>query len=115
MTDKDVSHAEMVEAVAQQFDVDAEAAEFLNQHPHLYSVLLESVEQIHNIFGQDVELQLRFVKDPEIPNYQTLFCYIWVSMSVAEALEKLDVFEDEYYLQLPNDIIDDLIYDVRCR
>ena len=115
MTDKDVSHAEMVEAVAQQFDVEAEAADFLSQHPHLYPVLLESVEQIHSIFGQDVELQLRLVKDPEIPNYQILFCYIWVSMSVGEALEKLDAFEDAFYLALPNDVIDDLIYDVRCR
>ena len=113
MTDKEMSLDEMVEVVAQQFTVRTEAAEYLQQHPMLYPYLVESVGKIKSIFGSNVELELRLMKDPEIANYQTLYCYIWVLMSVDEAMDKLDNFDDEYYLKLPNQIRDYLNYNVR--
>jgi hypothetical protein len=115
MTDKDISHDEMVEVVSQQFKIESEAAEYLNQHPMLYPYIVESIGKIKVIFGKDVDLELLLVKDPEIANLQTLYCYIWVSMTVDEALEKLDKFDSEYYLKLPSQITDFLNYNVRSR
>jgi hypothetical protein len=113
MTDKDISHDEMVEIVAEQFKTDAEANAYLNEHPMLYPYIVESIEKIKAIFGANVELELRLRIDPEITNAQTLYCYIWVKMSVDEALDKLDKFDDEYYLKLPEQIKDYLNYNVR--
>jgi hypothetical protein len=113
MTDKDISHDEMVEIVSQQFKIGAEALEYLNQHPMLYPYIVESIEKIKAIFGSYIELELRLRIDPEIANAQTLYCYIWVTMTVDEALDKLDKFDDEYYLKLPEKIKDYLNYNVR--
>jgi hypothetical protein len=36
MTEKHISHNEMVEIVAEQFKTDAEATAYLNEHPRFY-------------------------------------------------------------------------------
>jgi hypothetical protein len=115
MTDKEMSLDEMVELVAQQFTVRAEAAEYLQQYPMLYPYLVESVSKIKSIFGTNVELELRLMKDPELADYRKLFCYIWVSTSVDEALDNLNKFDDEFSLDLPYDVLSHLNFDVSYR
>ena len=115
MTDKDISHDEMVEVVSQQFKIGAEAAEYLNQHPMLYPYIVESIGKIKAIFGSYLELELRLVKDPEDAAYRRLFGYIWVKSNVDEAIDKLNQLDDEYILDLPDDIASHLNFDVRYK
>src|SRR5687768_6693435 len=113
MTDKDISHDEMVEVVSRQFKTDAEATTYLNQHPLLYPYIVESIAKIKAIFGSYIELELHLVKDPEDAAYRRLFGYIWVSASVDDAIDKLNQLDDEYILDLPDDIASHLNFDVR--
>ena len=115
MTDKDISHDEMVELVSQHFKIGAEAAEYLNQHPMLYPYIVESIGKIKAIFGSCIELELRLMKDPEDAAYRRLFGYIGVSVSVDEAIDKRHQLDEEYTLDLPDDIASHLNFDVRYK
>ncbi|MDQ7026685.1 MAG: hypothetical protein Q9P01_07835 [Anaerolineae bacterium] len=99
----------------QHFDIDVQALLFINENPFLRKYLHQALSILEAIFGKDAILELRLIKDPEIANYQTLYCNIWVSVSIDEALDKLDAFDDEYYLKLPNDVTSYLNFNVRCR
>jgi hypothetical protein len=89
-----------IELSLKNYKHDAEVEEYLVLHPLLIPVLAEAYEKIIKYFGHEIEVVLKLVLDPEIPNFEHLVGYIWTETGVEEAHEHLDAFDDEWYLSL---------------
>jgi len=75
-----------------------EVNRFLGKHKELFGVLFETYMQIKNIFGENiVELSLKLENDPE-EDYEGLFVTINTNLSPEEALDLLERFDDEWFL-----------------
>ncbi len=71
---------------------------FLLNHPHLIDLLLEAYPHLAQTFGQDSHVALEVVRDPEVANWTQLVAYLVTSLPVDQALDKLDEFDDEWFL-----------------
>jgi hypothetical protein len=61
--------------------------------------LIEAVDPIYYLFGQDTTLTLEVVADPEAPEEEQLFAYIEVPAQEAdEAFESLAQFDEQWFL-----------------
>jgi len=72
---------------------------YVNEHPQLSGFLLEGYQQLRKHFGYEPSFGIEVVHDPEIsqPN-DFLFVYIRTSMDVDEAMDRLDQFDENWYL-----------------
>ncbi len=74
-----------------------EVFRFLQEHPSLPEVVWEAAHVLRYIFGLDTPLELKLLRDPETGE-EELFAFVHVDAPVEEALQKLDVFDDEWFL-----------------
>lgn len=88
---------------------------FLEIDWFLKPYLLEAADKIIEIFGSDIGLELRLETDPELPDYRRLFGYVWTTGEVDETLDRLDRFDEAYYLLLPQRVLEKLNFSVRYR
>ncbi len=94
------------------FHSDTTVTSFLRVHPQLADVLLEARPRIEEHFDRGTPVQLEVVTDPENAGGDQLFAYIHTSLSVDEALARLDEFDEEWFLhQLPQ-VRDQLSFDL---
>lgn len=85
---------------------------FLRAHPELGSVLLGARPLVEKHFGSERPVCLEVVVDPENAGGDQLFAHIHTSLSVKEALARLDEFDEEWFLhQLPQ-VRDQLSFDL---
>jgi len=78
---------------------DAEAVRrFLHAYPQLVEVLLEAHVYLQKYFGPDPRVTLEVVSDPEVEGMDELFAYIVTTLSVDEALARLDRLDEEWFL-----------------
>jgi hypothetical protein len=70
---------------------------FLQAHQELSSLLNEAYQELRKYFSSE-DLKLELVTDPEIAGDQQLFVYIFTSLSVTNALEKFDEFDEQWWL-----------------
>jgi hypothetical protein len=70
---------------------------FLQAHQELVSLLNEAYQELRKYFLSE-NLKLELVSDPEIAGEQQLFVYIFTSLSVTDALNKIDDFDDRWWL-----------------
>jgi hypothetical protein len=75
----------------------SDVAIFLDRHLNLVDFLLESAKQIRIYFPSE-ELSLEVVSDPETAGNEELFVYILTSLPAKDALEKLNEFDDQWFL-----------------
>lgn len=72
---------------------------FLSEHPVLIVFLEESYVYLQTHFGVKARYVLEVVDDPEVSNRRSLVVYIVVSLSIDEALTKLDLLDRDWYLR----------------
>ena len=76
-------------------EVDAYGA----KHPQLTGFLFDSYKQLRTYFDAAASFALEVVRDPEIsPPSDFLFVNIRTSMPVDEAMERLEQFDEAWYL-----------------
>ena len=81
--------------------------EYLNSNQLLYPVLVEAVDKIECFFPGS-SLFLEVISNPEEENDTHLVIFIKTDMPPTEAVEKLDQLDEEWFLNLPVDIMEDL-------
>ena len=80
------------------FTNPAEAERFLLAHGELIPYLFEIDKQIKRVFGESiVDVCLEHASDPE-EDYEGLFVIVKTHLSPEEALDLLDKFDDEWFL-----------------
>ena len=82
---------------------------FIRKYPHLIGVLLEAHEQIKRVFHKHVEeVRLQYVRDPE-ENFEGLSVDIRTNLSPELSLDLLDRFDEEWWLDVNNEVRAELI------
>jgi hypothetical protein len=76
----------------------ATVSNFLQEHRVLVSLLNEAYQEIRKHFASE-DLKLELVSDREIAEDRQLFVYILTSLSVTDALKKLDRFDEQWWLE----------------
>ncbi|MBI3089202.1 MAG: hypothetical protein HYY96_00925 [Candidatus Tectomicrobia bacterium] len=82
-----------------QFSNTTDVITFLIVNPFLIGLLLDATEQIRECVGQNVELVLRFVSEPEEDDSEELFVFIMTGLPVEEALKRLNVLHEKWWLE----------------
>lgn len=83
---------------------NVEVEQFLSKHSEILFPLLEASEEINRIFSRNAdELCLSFERDPE-EDFETLFVVIKTSLPSEKALELLEKFDEEWWLNIDNEI-----------
>ena len=72
---------------------------FLDNHPFLVSLLLQAYNKIEKYFPEYPQVILEVVTDPEVPDDSQLVASIKTNLSPDKALERLDSFDSEWWLQ----------------
>ena len=70
---------------------------FLQAHQELISLLTEAHQELRKYFSSE-DLKLELVADPEIAGDKQLFVYVFTFLSVTDALEKFDEFDERWWL-----------------
>ena len=72
--------------------------QFLEAHPNLIELLLEAYRYLQKHFGSIPQIVLELVTYPDETAYDELVAWIQSEDRVPEGLEKLEKFEDEWFL-----------------
>jgi hypothetical protein len=75
---------------------EARVLDFLDAHQGLDKLLLEAYEHIHAYFP-DSQNRLEVITDPEL-GYQQLLVTIITPSNVDEAMDRLDLFRNDWWL-----------------
>lgn len=75
-----------------------EVSAFLERFPRLIGLLHEAVPQVRRIFGTETTINLEVVADPDGRDLPELFASIAVPASSGSALDKLERFDEEWWL-----------------
>lgn len=76
-----------------------EVLKFLQEHPFLVELLLEAYSHIKEHFGFRTPVFLEVVHDPEIINDSQLVAFIQTDLDPIRALEKLDRFDKDWWVE----------------
>jgi len=80
-----------------------EAIQFIKDHPFLFSVLIEAPRHIFSIFGNNIRLYLELHRDPE-EDFEGLFIIIKTKRSPKESLNLLDRLDEEWWLNVDDNV-----------
>ena len=73
--------------------------DYLRQYPHLVPILFEAAEVIPRYFGANAPLALDVFVDPEDETEsRELFALVRVALDPEEVLDRLDRFDEEWWL-----------------
>jgi len=75
---------------------EEQVLDFLKAHQGLDRLLMEAYEHIHAYFA-DSESRLELITDPEL-GYQQLLVTVVTPSTVDEAMNKLDLFRNDWWL-----------------
>ncbi|MEA1994576.1 MAG: hypothetical protein U9N18_00255 [Campylobacterota bacterium] len=86
------------------FNNPDETKRFLLIHNYLIDCLFKTYEKIKKIFGENtVDLCLELNRDPE-EDFEGLFIIIKTNLSPEKSLDLLDEFDEEYWLDISDEI-----------
>lgn len=71
---------------------------FLQEHGELVGFLLDAYPQIEKYFGPAPVVELQVISDSEGHGLEQLFAYIRTSLPVQEALSRLELLDEEWFL-----------------
>lgn len=82
------------------YDVrDPGVEQFLAANPDLVPDLIEVARAVTRYFGRDAQLALETLDDPEdAASERELFAVISTTLSPTQALDRLDAFDEEWWL-----------------
>lgn len=90
-----------------------EVTRYLHKHPVLIPLLVQAEEVIPRYFDVDVPVVLEVVFDPECYDPEgELFASIQIPETVDDALDRLDRFDDEWWLRVSPNAPDTLVFDI---
>ena len=72
---------------------------FLATHPHLVPLLVETRPEIARYFGPETPVVLEVIPDREAEGYSDLFAFVLTALPATEAAERLDQFDEEWWLE----------------
>jgi hypothetical protein len=87
--------------------------QFLRLNTYLYKVLIDAHIVLSNIFYHNAKITLKLMTDGENDNHQELIAHIHTELSAEDALEKLDEFDEQWFLDNMELIDDKLTFNVR--
>lgn len=76
----------------------AKVSQFLEKFPFLARILVEAYGKFGNYFEPYPQVFLEIVTDPEAPDDHELFALIYTSLTPDEALDRLDRFDRDWWL-----------------
>ncbi len=77
----------------------ADVRRFLSDNPPLVQLLLRAYPRLEDYFGLGCLVYLELLADPESPRDEELFASVVAGPTAAEALQKLQAFEREWWLK----------------
>lgn len=89
-----------------------EVLRFLDVHPFLVPLLLEAYTKIGKYFGPYPQVFLEVISDPEATDDRQLFAFIGTRLSPDEALDGLERFDEEWWLDTLDEAQGELCIDV---
>lgn len=72
---------------------------FINKYRFSIDFLIDAAEQFRNEFGNETKITLRYLSDPSLFNDEGLVACIYTSLSVKQALDKVDKLDEIWFLQ----------------
>lgn len=72
---------------------------FINKNQLSIDFLIDAAEQFRNEFGKETKITLRYLSDPSLFNDEGLVACIYTSLSVEQALDKIDEIDEKWFLQ----------------
>jgi hypothetical protein len=84
-------------------DSEAQIIQFIKDHLFLLNILIEAPRYILSIFGSDVTLEIELDHDPE-EDFEGLFIIIRTSLSPEDSLDLLDRLDEEWWLDVDDNI-----------
>ena len=75
-----------------------EVRRFLRKHPQVLAVLLEAYPHLQKHFGASPDVLLEVVADAEAEQSEMLFAYVLTALPAKQALERLDQFDEDWFL-----------------
>jgi len=79
----------------------ADVYDFVGSNPHLLPLLMEAYHRIRNYFPSEI-LFLEVVTDPDEIGEKQLVIYICTDLSPRDAIDKLDLLDDNWWLNVPD-------------
>jgi hypothetical protein len=98
-----MAHRTGIEAI-EQYAVPEEPEEiegFMLVHPELLDPLVDAIATVKRLYGDDVELRLRLVRDPD-SDFEEVFLVICCDRSLEAAFGLLDEFDRTWLLSQPD-------------
>jgi hypothetical protein len=90
-----------------------EVVAYLRRYPHLVPVLFEAAEVIPRYFGADAPLALEVFVDPEDElECRELFAIVQTALGSAEALDRLDRLDEDWWTMASPDGPGTLVVDI---
>ena len=93
MTDQQLYHLEQLYT----FDQSGIVKEYILKNPNLAGLLLEAYSELSRFFGSNPTVKLAVTIDPE-EGFRELFAYVKTTAPVEDAIDKLDAFDAEWFL-----------------
>ena len=79
------------------FDQSGIVKDYILKNPNLAGLLLEAYSELSRFFGSNPTVKLAVTIDPE-EGFRELFAYVKTTAPVGEAIDKLDAFDAEWFL-----------------
>ena len=98
----------------QEFEQPAAISSYLRDNPFLLGFLLEAPKKIRDHFGPYTSLTLDILADREGDGSQELFILIGTDVPPDEALARLEVLDQEWWLEISSRTGCRLNIDLRC-
>ncbi len=89
-----------------------QVSSFLQAHSFLVPLLFEASSHIEQHFRSNQQVFLQVVTDPEAADDRELFIFIGTNLQPDDALDKLDLLDDEWWLDAMDRSKGDLCIDV---
>lgn len=71
---------------------------FLYTHSQLTEILIKAHTYLRKYFGSNPQVTLELISDPETTGWEQLYAYILTSLPVDDALDRLDRFDEEWFI-----------------
>lgn len=81
-----------------EFNDYYEVTNYLKEHSYLLELLFEAFSEIERLFGRNPRVLLKVVNDPDIEDENQLFAYIHTTLSPKEALSRMEILDEEWFL-----------------
>lgn len=96
-----IKSGDILEQIKKQYSIPesdlSDVEQFLDKHKDIANLVLEAYTKIRDFFTSET-LLLELISDISIEGGEELFVYIQTHLSVEEAVEKINDFDEQWFL-----------------